>query len=66
MDVKDGKEPVTEHIQMLGVRFFFVEQEYGVPSVPTLSNDNNIFLDDAVFNFVNKWFVPGVTSWLLH
>ncbi|XP_008186455.1 rho GTPase-activating protein 26 isoform X1 [Acyrthosiphon pisum] len=30
------------------------EPEYGVPSVPALSNDNNIFLDDAGFNFVNK------------
>ncbi|VVC40341.1 Arfaptin homology (AH) domain/BAR domain,PH domain-like,Pleckstrin homology domain,SH3 domain,Rho [Cinara cedri] len=38
MDVMDGKEP-----------------EYGVPSVPTLnSSDNNIFLDDAGFNFINK------------
>ncbi|XP_025424080.1 rho GTPase-activating protein 26 isoform X3 [Sipha flava] len=38
MDVMDGKEP-----------------EYGLPSVTTLnSNDNNIFLDDAGFNFVNK------------
>lgn len=25
-----------------------------MPSIPTLNNDNNIFLDDAGFNFVNK------------
>lgn len=25
-----------------------------MPSIPTLNNDNNIFLDDAGFNFVTK------------
>ncbi|XP_050434753.1 rho GTPase-activating protein 26 [Adelges cooleyi] len=30
------------------------EPEYGLPSVTTLNSDNNIFLDDAGFNFVNK------------
>ncbi|XP_050544973.1 rho GTPase-activating protein 26 [Daktulosphaira vitifoliae] len=30
------------------------EPEYGVPSISSLNSDNNIFLDDAGFNFVNK------------
>lgn len=35
--------------------YYYIKQEYGLPSATTLSsNDNNIFLDDAGFNFVNK------------
>jgi len=61
MDVMDGKEPVISYVKLYNVFDLFlilnicVKQEYGVPSIQTLnSNDNNIFLDDAGFNFVNK------------
>lgn len=59
MDVMDGKEPVIEYAKTylfyLVLIITIIFQEYGVPSIPTMnSSDNNIFLDDAGFNFVNK------------
>lgn len=58
----DGKEPVIldklNHINLFVIYKPIYDnflQEYGVPSVQTLnSSDNNIFLDDAGFNFINK------------
>lgn len=59
MDVMDGKEPVIAYVYTYLFYLVFIIiiifQEYGVPSIPTMnSSDNNIILDDAGFNFVNK------------